>query len=75
MGYGQDYAGDLRSLADNIEGMEESYDNMVAELREVEEELERANDTIEQMQKYIDWAEAYYKNMKDEYAAICAVRG
>ncbi len=75
MTWGNDYAGDLRNIADQVEGMEESYDNLTAELQEVEEELDRANDKITQLELYITWAESYYPEMAGQYKAICDVRG
>jgi peptidoglycan hydrolase CwlO-like protein len=71
----QDYANDLRNIADQVEGLEESYDNLVAELQETDEELDRANDKIGELEKYIAWAESYYPEMVNQYAAICAVQG
>jgi peptidoglycan hydrolase CwlO-like protein len=71
----QDFAGDLRNIADHIEGMEENYDNIKVEIQEVEEELDRANDKITQLETYIAWAESYYPDMAGQYKAICDVRG
>ena len=74
-GWNNDYAGDLKNIADQVAGLEESYDNLSAELQETENELAEANARIEELEAYVRWAEAYYKNMAEEYAAICAVRG
>ena len=71
----QDFAGDLRNIADQVTGLEESYDNLEAELLETEEELDRANDKITQLETYIAWAESYYPDMAGQYKAICDVRG
>lgn len=71
----QGHADDLRSLADNIEGLEEDYDNLVAELEDSKNELDRVNDTLKELQSYIDWAESFYPDMAGQYKAICDVRG
>jgi chromosome segregation ATPase len=71
----QDFAGDLRNIADHMEGMEENYDNITVEIQEVEEELNRANDKVAQLEAYITWAESYYPDMAGQYKAICDVRG
>ena len=59
---------DLRNLSSQVIGLEDAYDRMVVELADAE-------DALEKLQKYIDWAERYYPSMKDEYSAICAVKG
>jgi chromosome segregation ATPase len=66
---------DLRSLADDIEGLEEDYDNLVAELEEDRNELDRLTDTIKELQGYIDWAESYYPDMAGQYKALQDLRG
>lgn len=71
----QNYADDLRNIADQIEGMEESYDNLSAELQDTEDELDRVNDKLKELEMYIAWAEKFYPEMADQYGAICAVKG
>ena len=71
----QGHADDLRSLADNIEGLEEDYDNLVAELEDSKNELDRLTDTIKELQGYIDWAESYYPDMAGQYKALQDLRG
>jgi chromosome segregation ATPase len=66
---------DLRSLADDIEGLEEDYDRLVAELEEDKDEIDRLADTIIELNKYIAWAESFYPDMAGQYQAICNVRG
>lgn len=71
----QDYANDLRNIADQIEGLEESYDNLSAEAQEIQDELEKAEDKIVQLEMYIEWAQTFYPDMEGQYKAICDVRG
>lgn len=68
-------ADSLRDVASDIEGLEEDYDNLVAELEEDKNEIDRLTDQINELQKYIDWAESYYPDMSGQYKAICDVRG
>lgn len=68
MGWGNDYAGDLQNIASQVAGLEQDYDNAIAELEEVQNELD-------ELKKYIEWAEKFYPEMANQYGAICAVRG
>jgi len=66
----QGHADDLRSLADNIEGLEEDYDNLVAELEDSKNELDRLNEIIISHERYITWAESFYPDMAGQYQAL-----
>jgi peptidoglycan hydrolase CwlO-like protein len=70
-----EYADDLRNIASQIDGLEENYDNITAELEDTEKELERVNDQLKELETYIAWAESYYPDMAGQYKAICDVRG
>lgn len=65
----------LRDIASDIEALEEDYDNLVAELEEDKNEIDRLKDQVSELQRYIDWAESYYPDMLGQYQAICTVRG
>jgi len=45
------------------------------ELRNLEEELEVAHDTIKEQAAFISWVESYYTEAEQQYQALCKVRG
>lgn len=68
-------ADELRNMASSIEGLEDDYDRLVNELEEERVEIDLLKGRIDELHKYIDWAESFYPDMAGQYKAICDVRG
>lgn len=75
MGHRTNLADELRSMAGDVEALEEDYDNLVAELEEDKNEIDKLRDELTELKKYLDWAESYYPDMLGQYTAICRVVG
>ena len=66
----QSYGDELRNMADRIDAMEESYDNLSSEADDTYAELEKANDKLRELEAYLTWAESYYPDMLKQYQAL-----
>lgn len=72
----------MGKIADAIEQVEcdleealEAIEDLKKENQELEEERDSYKDEVQDLSKYIAWAEDFYPEMANQYGAIQKVRG